>query len=409
MHVLLIHQAFASLDEPGGTRHIELARHLVGRGHRVTVIGSRVSYLTGEPATRETAATFPGLTVRRVYSLPAWHRSFVLRVVSFFSFMCSSFVAGVSEPQVDLLWATSPPLFQVFTAWILAKMKRIPMIFEVRDLWPYFAEAVGVLRQPVLIWLARGLEGFLYRRSDRIVVNSPGFIEHVRRRGGERISLVPNGVDAEMFSGVDGTPFRRKHDLEGRFIVLYAGAHGLSNDLDVVLQAATRLKDAPTICFVLVGDGKEKRRLIDQARRAELPNVVFLPPVAKMDMPGVLAAADVCLAILKPIEAYKLTYPNKVFDYMAAGRPVILAIDGVIRSVIEEAAAGIFVPPGDPAALAEAVRRIAAEPARLAAMGRAGQAFVVERLNRRDQAQAMEQIMLDLLPGAQTATVNPGA
>lgn len=389
MHVLLIHQAFAALDEAGGTRHYEMARHLVRRGHRVTVIASPVSYLSGKTRTdrmRWCTEEQPeaGITILRTYTYSALHRSFVHRVFSFFSFMFSSFFIGLGIRQVDLVWGTSPPIFQGVTAWLLARLKDKPFLFEVRDLWPAFAIATGVLRNPLLIRLSEWLERFLYRRADRLVVNSPGFIDHVSRCGAEWIELVPNGADPAMFSPQqDGQSFRAQYDFGADdFVVMYAGAHGMSNDLGVVLQAAAKLSDSPHIRIALVGDGKEKPNLVATAQQMGLTNVVFIPPVAKNEIGAALSAADACIAILKPLELYKTTYPNKVFDYMAAGKPVILAIDGVIRAVVEEASAGVAVPPGNPAALADAVRELAADRQRARQMGRAGRNAVETRFNR---------------------------
>lgn len=385
MHILLIHQAFAALDEPGGTRHHELARHLQRRGHQVTVIASPVSYLTGTnqgPRVRKQTDD-QGVTILRSYTLPVLHRSFILRVFSFLSFMISSFINGLFVRQVDLVWGTTPPIFQGPTAWLLARLKGVPFILEVRDLWPAFAIAVGVLKNKFLISLSEILERFLYRHADQVVVNSPGFIQHVEERGAKQVSLVPNGSDPEMFEPKsDGEQFRRKFGLEDRFVVLYAGAHGMSNDLDVVLDAAENLRDDPAIQIVLLGSGKEKSRLRAAADQRNLDNVLFLPPVPKIEMPEVLAGADACLAILKPIEMYKTTYPNKVFDYMAAGRPVILAIDGVIREVVEEAQAGVFVPPGNWAALAGAIRKLATNPEKCRTMGVNGRKLVESRFAR---------------------------
>jgi glycosyltransferase involved in cell wall biosynthesis len=393
MHILLIHQAFAALDEPGGTRHHEMARYLAGRGHRLTVIASPVSYLTGLPRGQripwvERQESEPGITVLRAYTYPALHRSFVHRVFSFFSFMASSFVIGLGVKDVDLVWGTSPPIFQGATAWALARLKRAPFLFEVRDLWPAFAVAVGVLRNRLLIRASEWLERFLYRHADQVVVNSPGFIDHVQARQAQarvakRVVLVPNGSDAAMFDPqIDGSDFRRAHGLEGKFVALYAGAHGMSNDLGVVLEAAALLADRPEIALVLLGDGKEKPALLAQARAMRLDNVHFLPPVPKTGMPQALAAADACIAILKPVEMYRTVYPNKVFDYMAAGRPVILAIDGVIRDVVSQAEAGIPVPPGDAPALAEAVRSLAADPQKGRRMGLAGRRCVERSFDR---------------------------
>lgn len=384
MHILLIHQNFAALNEPGGTRHHEMARYLAKRGHQVTIITSRVSYLTGSAIAGESVdPEEPNIRILHAYTYSALHRSFVHRVISFFSFMASSFLAGLKQRDVDLIWGTSPPIFQGLTAWALARLKRVPFLFEVRDLWPAFAVQVGVLRQPLLIRLSEWLERFLYRHANQVVVNSPGFLEHVLARGARRIALVPNGADPKMFDpAADGAAFRQDHGLDGKFVVLYAGAHGMSNDLGVVLEAANQLCQRPEIVFVLLGDGKEKPGLVAQAARLGLDNVQFLPPVPKAAMPAALAASDACLAILKPIPMYGTVYPNKVFDYMAAGRPVVLAIDGVIREVVERAGAGLYAPPGNAEDLAGAVRTLADEPARALEMGRRGRAYIEAHFDR---------------------------
>jgi glycosyltransferase involved in cell wall biosynthesis len=423
MHILLIHQSFAALDEAGGTRHHELARFLASRGHQVTVIASPVSYLTGErtlqrgsrrgsqrgsqpgPSNRSEkleptaggGTDSAGVTIRRTYTLPSLHRSFLLRVISFLSFMVSSFVAGLTTRRVDLVWGTSPPIFQGISAWLLARLKGVPYLFEVRDLWPSFAIGVGVLKNPLLIRLALGLEGFLYRHADRVMVNSPGYIDHVLSRGARWVELVPNGADPDMFDpAAKGESFRGEHSLGDRFIALYAGAHGMSNDLTVILQAASQLRSRPDIHFVFLGDGKEKSALMREAQALQLENVKFIPSVPKLKMAEALAAADACIAILKPIPQYRTTYPNKVFDYMAAGRPVILAIDGCIREVVEESGAGIAVQPGDASGLAQAVVRLAEQPDLRQRMGEAGRKRVERDFSRNDLARKLSLLIEEM-------------
>jgi glycosyltransferase involved in cell wall biosynthesis len=296
--------------------------------------------------------------------------------------MVSSFWLGLSVKNVDLVWGTSPPIFQGVTAWMLARLKRAKFLFEVRDLWPLFAVAVGVLHNPILIRASEWLERFLYRHADRVMVNSPGYNEHVRVRGAKRVELIPNGADPSMFDPADdGAAFRKSHGLEDKFVALYAGAHGMSNDLGVVLQAAKML-EGTQVQIVLVGDGKEKPLLRSQADKMGLANVTFVPPVPKTEMASALAGADACIAILKPLEEYKTTYPNKVFDYMAAGRPVVLAIDGVIREVVEAAGCGRFAAPGDPSALAEAIKQLALDRQEARRMGLAGRRYVEQHFSR---------------------------
>ncbi len=394
-HILLIHQAFVALDEPGGTRHYEFARHLVNSGHRVTVITSRVSYLTGSDAAKQTKSP-DGIKVLRAPTFGGLHRNFFLRLLNFLSFTASSFFIGLSVRNVNIVWGTSPPIFQAASAWALARLKRVPFLYEVRDLWPAFAVAVGVLQNRVLIAASEWLERFLYRRADAIVLNSPGFIDHVRGRGGRHINVVPNGADASMFDPKsDGASFRGEHGLQDKFVILYAGAHGLSNDLGVLLRAAELLKNEQKIAIVLLGDGKDKRKLQQDAEDKKLTNVFFLPPAPKTAMAEALAGADACLAILKPIKLYSTVYPNKVFDYMAAGRPVLLAIDGVIREVVEKAGAGVFVQPGDAAALADAIRQVAANPAQAKRMGAAGREYLTKHFDRAKLASEMETVLAE--------------
>jgi glycosyltransferase involved in cell wall biosynthesis len=392
MHILIIHQAFASLNEPGGTRHHEFARLLSANGHRVTVIASPVSYITGIPTpsspppfSQKMGGDKGGggeVTILRASVYSAHHKSFVHRVFAFISFMVSSFWLGLGVKDVDLVWGTSPPIFQGVTAWVLARLKGAKFLFEVRDLWPQFAIAVGVLTNPVLVRMSKWLERFLYHHADRVMVNSPGYREHVEARGAKRVELIPNGADPSMFDPTDeGTAFRRSYKLGGKFVALYAGAHGMSNDLGVVLEAAKLLEGA-NIQIVLLGDGKEKPNLQARANEMGLTNLTFASSVPKSDMPGALAAADACIAILKPLEEYKTTYPNKVFDYMAAGRPVALAIDGVIREVVEAAGCGVFAEPGNPSALAEAIRTLAADKRKARTMGLKGRAYLEEHFSR---------------------------
>lgn len=403
MHILIVHQAFAALDEPGGTRHHEMALHLSRKGYRVTVIASPVSYITG--AARRARIPWverqdggEGVTILRAYTYPQLHKSFIHRVFSFLSFMVSSLLIGLTVDQVDLVWGTSPPIFQGMTAWMLARLKRAKFLFEVRDLWPAFAVAVGVLTNPVLIKASQWLEKFLYQRADRLMVNSPGFIDHIRQRGGKNLALIPNGADTSMFDPTeDGLAFRQAHRLEGKFVALYAGAHGMSNDLDVVLDAAALLRTQPDIAILLLGDGKEKPNLIRRAKALSLDNLRFLPPIPKGDMRLALAGADACIAILKPIALYKTVYPNKVFDYMAAGRATILAIDGVIRRVVEDAGGGIYVTPGDPVALAEAIRVMADDPENTRQMGRAGRAYLEEHFNRAELTEKLESLLVEVI------------
>jgi glycosyltransferase involved in cell wall biosynthesis len=400
---LLIHQAFAGTDDPGGTRHFELGRRVARSGHRFTVIASDINYTSGQRVTPRAALFTPqeheGIRIVRAYTLSRLHKSFVWRVVTFFSFMATSFAAALRSGPVDLVIGTTPPIFQAATAWAVAALRRKPYLLEVRDLWPQFAVDMGVLKNRVLIAMSRWLEGFLYRHSSHILVNSPAYRDYIAAKGipREKISLVANGVDASLFDPESsGEGFRSAIDARDRFVITYAGAMGLANDLGTVLEAASLLRGREDILFALVGDGKERPALQAEMKRLQLGNVVFAGPFPKSGMAQVLAGSDACLAILKNIAMFATTYPNKVFDYMAAGRPTLLAIDGVIRDVVDAAGAGIAVPPGDPEALAQAAVRLADDRPSSRQMGRRGRVYVAQHFNRDQQAREFEELIVRL-------------
>lgn len=406
MHVLLIHQLFATGSEAGGTRHWELASRLAAQGDRVTVVAGASNYMSGAPAPADRAPAAgsgaeppSGLEVIRPWTpvfASGLRSSFAGRVVAFVVFAASSFFAGLRVRGVDVVWGTTPPIFQAPAAWLLARMKGAPFVLEVRDLWPDFAVALGVLRNRAAVRAAKALERFLYRRAAVVVINSPGFEDHVRAEGGREVALVANGADPAPFLRTDRErpAWRRRLGWEDRFVVLYAGAHGVPNDLEVVLDAAAAAGRGDEL-FAFAGAGRDSDRLQRLARKRRLENVRFLGPRPKSEMPGLLTAADACVAILKPLPQFATTYPNKVFDYMAAGRPVLLAIDGVIRKVVEDAGAGVFVPPGDSGALLEAVRAYRRDPERARREGEAGRAAVAARFHRDEQAERLRSVFRD--------------
>ena len=211
-----------------------------GRGHPL-------SYLTGKAGAPEDDANLDeGIQVLRSYTLPVTNRSFVWRVIAFFSFMFSAVWTSFRVKEVDLVMGTTPPIFQAVSAWVIAALRRKPFLLEVRDLWPEFAIDMGVLNNPVLIKLSRWLESFLYSRANHILVNSPAYRDYMLNRGiaPEKVSLIPNGVDPTMFDGPDvRDAVRQELGMGGRFVVSYAGAMGAANDLQVVLKAADRLRD----------------------------------------------------------------------------------------------------------------------------------------------------------------------
>lgn len=391
MKVVLIHQAFRTGDEGGGTRHYELLRRWVDHGHQATVIASDVSYLDGARSSGESVSMNDGIEIRRVKMYRNIHRSFFHRLVGFLSFMVSSFLAGFrASKDADAIMGTSPPLFQAMSAWGVAALRRKPFLLEIRDLWPDFAIEMGVLRNPVIVFLSRRMECFLYSRASQILVNSPAFIDYLVNTRGiakSKIHLIANGVDGSMFDPSSrGEHIRKNWGIDEQFTILYAGAIGPANDLPTLVRAAEKLKDQPHIRFVIVGDGKDRSRVTKLIEELQLSNIQWHGVVGKSEMAGILSAADACVAILQGLPMFRTVYPNKVFDYMAAGRPTILAIDGVIRKVIEDSDGGVFVEPENVVELSNAILSMAAHPTDAKEQGLRARTYVTKHFDRAKHA-----------------------
>lgn len=396
MHFLLVHHVFLSTDSAGGTRHYEFARHCVEQGHQFTVIGSDVNYLDAKKFAKDRRYEMvDGIRVIRA-SMPAFiHKSYTLRVVAFVLHMFSSFWHALWQRRVDLVIGTSPSLFQAVTAYLIALIKWKPFLLEIRDLWPDFAIEMGVLKSRILIFLAKRVELFLYRRASHILVNSPAYVRHIVGKGipPEKVSLIPNGVDPDMFDPAErGLQIRQEFGLGNRFVVVYAGAIGPANDIATIVRAAERLRDHSDICFLLVGDGKSRKNMEQMVEKAGLQNVVLAGAHPKSRIGQFLGAADACVATLQDIPMFRTTYPNKIFDYMAAGRPTLLAIDGVIREVIEAAGGGIFVQPGNDSDLAEKTLYLFQHRQQGAEMGVRARTYVVQHFNRHGHAIQFEEL-----------------
>ncbi len=404
MKILLLNQAFVSPDEPGHTRHFEMAKFLQSRGHELVIVASDLNYQTGQRTVARRGVFSEQLIDRvrilRAYIYPALHRSYFWRIISFFSFMFSSVWTALQVRDVDLVMGTTPPIFQAVSAWFVAWMRRKPFLLEVRDLWPEFGVSMGVLKNPVLIALGRWLERFLYARATHILVNSPAYKEYMIGKGvpEKKVTFIAYGTDVDMFNPyVDGSSVRAELGMQDNFVVLYAGALGQANDIDTVLRAAQRLNGEDKIRFVLFGDGKERARLQSDAERMKSSNVVFAGVRAKKEMPLVVASADVCLAILQDIPMFRTTYPNKVFDYMAAGRATVLVIDGVSRQLIETSGGGAFVQPGNDEQLAKTILELSKDPGRVKQMGQNAREYLVKHLDRRDRLKETLELLVKLV------------
>jgi len=394
----MIHQVFATLEEAGGTRHYEFARYLAQKGHRVTVVASDVNYYSQEKLLySQKKDEKSGINILRARTYRKLHSGFFGRLLSYISFMIGSLQRSLKVKNIDIILGTSPPIFQAMVACLVALIRRKVFVLEVRDLWPDFLVEIGVIKNKILICFGRMVERYIYKKARVIIVNSPGYINHIKSKGifDKKIRLIPNSVDSSMFEPNEkGISFREELGITDKFLVLYAGAVGKANDIETLLNAAAILRDQEKIVFVIVGGGNERERMIEIARQEKLENVLFIPPVPKAKIPEVIAASDACVAILKNVPMFKITYPNKVFDYMAGGRPIVLVIDGVIREVVESAGAGIFAQPGNGKSVADAIMRLYRNPELRKRMGSNGRNYVIQHFERKNQASEFERVLL---------------
>ncbi|MFH1963610.1 MAG: glycosyltransferase family 4 protein [bacterium] len=407
MRILFIHQYFLSPKEAGGTRHFEMARYLVKNGHQVTILASKVSYLTGVIQDKYRGSLWKEEELDKVRIIRTWayskvHKSFKHRMLSFFSFIASSIWTSLFLGKYDVVIATSPPLFQGISGWIVSKLKRCPFIFEIRDLWPAFAIDMGELTNPTAIKLAKWLENFLYTRADHLISLTPAYSEYLIEQGveKEKIFLIPNGVETDTFLPMTKDNWvRQEYKLNGKFILTYGGAHGIANALGTILDCAKHLREYHDIVFLLVGDGKEKMNLARRKEDEEIDNLIFIDAQPKEKMPYFYAASDVCIATLQGIEMFKKVYPNKLFDYMASARSTILTIDGEARQILEKANGGIYVEPENPEDMAGAILELYRNRELSERLGKNGRDFVVKEFSRQKQAEKL-RVMLEKIIGS---------
>ncbi|HEU0024305.1 MAG TPA: glycosyltransferase family 4 protein [Thermoleophilaceae bacterium] len=365
MRILYLHQFFITRAGVGGTRSYEFARRFVDRGHAVRM----VTAASGSSAV-------DGIEVvgaRGGYAdyVSATATSYPRRMVGFARFALTASVAALRGPRPDVVYATSPPLTIALPALLAATRHRAPLVFEVRDLWPEAPIQMGALRSPLLRRLARSLERFVYRRSARVIALSPGIRDGVAAAGvpAERIALVPNASDLELFSpDLDRAAERTRLGLGNGFVCSYFGTLGEANDLSQVVRAAPLVEG---VTFVLLGEGKHRDRLEREARAIGADNVVFLRPEPdKVAVARLAAASDACLTIFKDLPVLATNSPNKLFDTFAAGRPAIVNQPGWMRELVERNEAGLYVRPGDPGDLAAKIAWLRDHPAEAERYGR---------------------------------------
>jgi colanic acid biosynthesis glycosyl transferase WcaI len=394
MRILYLSQYFPPEMGAPAARVYELSREWAASGHHVTVLTGFPNHPTGVIPPEYRGQAFrreevDGIHVVRTPIYAAANRGLFKRAANYASYAVSAAVLGplLARARPDVLIATSPQILTAVSGWWLSRLRRVPFVFEVRDIWPRSIVEVGALPEghPAVRALER-LEMFLYRQADRVVVVTDSFVDELAERGvpREKLRVVKNGVDLELFQPQPrDNEVRRELGLRpGNFMALYVGTHGMAHGLGTVLDAAERLRDRPEVRFVLVGEGADKKALRERASRLRLQNVTFVDQQPRQRIPLYLAASDASLVLLKEKPLFKTVLPSKIFEILAAGRALILGVDGEARRLVEEAGAGVYVRPEDAGELAEAVLNLQGRPRDCEQMGRRGRAFVEQGYSR---------------------------
>lgn len=395
LRILLIHQFFLGDHEGGGSRWNEMSRIWTEAGHDVTVLAGTMHYMgsqsTGQPGTRFHESTNrDGVKVIRCHVSDSYHRSFPGRLWAYFSFTFSSSWGGIrrAKGRYDIIVVTSPPLFVGLTALVLSWWKRTPFVFEIRDLWPESAIDTGVLSNRHVIRFAYWFEGFVYKKAKLINVLTPAFREvliHKKNIPAEKIIFIPNAADFALSENLRTTfvaaDFRETHDLTGKFVITYVGAHGVANHLSQLLDTAELLRGT-NVLFLLIGDGMQKKTLIADAAKRGLTNVRFVDSVPKREVFRYILASDMGTSVLKRADTFRTVYSNKTFDYFSCRKPVLMAIDGVSRALVEAAGAGSFVEPENPRDFADRIRFYLDNPDLLQGQGENGYRYAREHFDR---------------------------
>jgi hypothetical protein len=329
-----------------------------------------------------------GVRVVRVWTYVTANEGTARRIANFLSYMITSSLRGMRLPRPDVVVATTPQFFCAWAGRIVARLRRVPFVLEVRDIWPESIAAVGALKNRFLLRRLEGLEKRLYRAADHIVAVGEGYRDNILSKVdvADRISVITNGVDLDQFVPRESDPrFRHLWNLEDKFVCSYIGTIGMAHGLEVVLEAAAllRRRNRRDIAFCLVGDGAARKELEAAAARQDLNgSVVFTGLQPKSEMPYVLSASDACLVHLKKCELFGTVIPSKLFEIMAMQRPIIMGVSGEARRMVSRAGAGIDMEPGSAEELASAVTRLADDRSFTAGLGRAARAFVSEHYDR---------------------------
>ena len=407
MRILYIHQYFCTRAGRSGTRSYEFARNLVRRGHQVTMLtsDSALSDIRLPEGSKRAEMNVEGIDVIVVRASYSQSLGSLGRIRSFLLFMLRSSWVACRLPRHDVVIATSTPLTVGVPGLLVAWLRRTPLVFEVRDLWPEAPIQMGVIRNPVVVRLLRGFERLVYRHSAQVIALSPGMRDGIRAVGtpAGKITVIPNCSDLDLFHPAPTVPeVKRQYGLEEHFVAAHIGSIGPINGISTVIDAAHDLQSrgASHIRILLVGQGKQEEDIRRRVLELGLRNVVFAGVMPRSDLSRVFLAVDVCLVTVGHVPILSTASPNKLFDALAAGRAIVVNSDGWMRELVEQHEVGVYASPGSGAALAEQILWLSTHDDAVRGMGANARRLAEERFDRIKLVEQFERVLFVAAEGA---------
>lgn len=405
MNILYLCQVYETGNDAGSERHHFFCKYAASKNNNVIAITSNVDYkracikIQGEPGTVH--RNIDGVEICYVYSYANFRGNFLKRFYYYWTYFFSSIIQSIKIKNIDVIYAVSTPLTVGLLGYIISKIRRVQFVFEVTDVWPDAPVACGVIKSKILIRFARWLEMFCYRNATMIVGLTRGICDNIIAKGiaPEKVSLITNGVDFSLFNSVNDhskiAEIRRKFEFGDRFVAMYMGAHGTYNALATIIETALILKNDPRFLFVFIGDGDEKSKLQQSVIDKCLTSVIFLEPVPRIESVSLLSAADVFLLPNRKGDFFAGNLPNKLFDFLASSRPVVVAGAGETPALVLDAQCGRVVDAEDSHAMVQSLLELADMPVeeRLA-MGSNGRKYVIDRYDRKKLSEHFMQTLV---------------
>ncbi|HBM81703.1 MAG: glycosyltransferase family 4 protein [Clostridiales bacterium] len=387
-------------------RIFEFAKCLKKYGHEVSILTAMPNYPKGEifegyKGKKSLLEEIECIKIIRTSIYATKSNKFTKRLRNYLSFSISSVITGRKYVKnVDVIITESPPLFLGYSGYLLSRIKKCKYVFNVSDLWPESAVKLGVLHNKFLINASTWLEEFCYKKADLITGQTRGIVDNIKSRIAQKdkVHLLTNGVDTELFGRENRSEdLRREWGISDKFAACYAGIHGIAQGLEVIINAAKLLRDNENICFVFIGEGPEKQKLISLKEKYKLNNVLFFPMQAKKQMPRIIASMDAAVIPLKKLDLFKGALPSKMFEALASELPIVLSVEGEAEKLIRSADAGICVEPENSEEIAQAVLKLYKDEGLRKHFGENGRQYVMNNYSRQNISKMFEGLLQSLI------------